>query len=355
MKDSIAEVLAITNSSRFTAYTQGVSVCLPTGVTINVKIEKTTKSLRPVGLRFSAFAFMTEVSAGDFRGFGFGEAPTKLVAFQKSIAEGVERALYKSLKGTPFGTLNSNGWAAHIDKERAFKSAVDELVERDAILVHWLSKTPMAEIKPATWPTWLTQWTQTELRLSPTFNQLRVLVSSMGYKPTITTVLMSGDAHAVLSHATAPSIEQALCKALAETCRIAQIAMEGTHTTSSAALATENESNETISPEDHAMYYALHEPLPHWIFGESINWVVARAQWMFGHKMFISSTVSTLDTKFYQITDGPLVVGYATSDLIQNLYFGRTQDAQARGLINVRRIEEVRHNEGLNLMPHCVP
>ncbi|MBI3557687.1 MAG: YcaO-like family protein [Deltaproteobacteria bacterium] len=174
MRESIAEIFAIAKSSRFTAYEQGVLVHLPTGENVTVKIERTTKSLRPVGLRFSTFAFVTEVSAGAARGFGYGEAPTQLIALQKSIAEGVERAIYKALKGTPHGTPNSNGWAAHINRERAVESAVDELAERDAVLVHWLRKIPMKEITPATWPIRIVRWTQTELFLSPKFNQLRV-------------------------------------------------------------------------------------------------------------------------------------------------------------------------------------
>jgi hypothetical protein len=355
MRDSIAEFFAIARSSRFTAYAQGVSARLPTGENVAVKIERTSKSLRPPGMRFSTFAFMTEVSAGDFRGVGFGEAPTQLVALQKSIAEGIERALYKSLKSTPFGTLNSNGWAAHISKERALESAVEELVERDAILVHWLGKLPMTEIAPATWPTWLTRWTQEELRLATTFNRLRVLVSSKGYKPTITTVLLNDTGHAVLSHATAASIEQALPKALAETCRIAQIAMEGINVESSATLAADADSSASPGPEDHAMYYAYHEPLPLWIFGKRVDWSISRAQWRTANKDFRVSILKSLAPKFHQIADGPIVVGYATSDLIQSLYFGRSRDAQAKGLINVRRMKELKHEGELNLMPHCVP
>ena len=227
MRDSVAEFFAIARSSRFTAYAQGVSMRLPTGENITVKIERTSKSLRPAGMRFSTFAFMTEVSAGTFRGVGFGEGTDTTRRASKKHRRGCRTRALQILKGTLFGTQNSNGWAAHTNRARAIESAVDELVERDAILVHWLGKIPMTEVAPPTWPSWLTRWTQGELRLSPTFTQLRILASSRGYKPTITTVLLSDTGHAVLSHATAASIEQALQKALTETCRIAQIAKEG--------------------------------------------------------------------------------------------------------------------------------
>lgn len=310
MRELLSEFFAIARSGRFTAYAQGVPVRLPTGETVTIKIERTTKSVRPVGLRFSPFAFMTEVSAGEFRGIGFGEASTQLVALQKSIAEGAERAIYKALKGTPYGSTNSNGWAAHIDRARATESAIDELVERDAVLVHWLRKIPMNEISSDTWPTWLTQWTKSELRLSPRFNQLRVLVSSHGYKPTVTTVLMDGQGYAVLSHATASTIDQALVKALAETCRIAQIAMEGAHVESSKALTSTESSVGAISPEDHAMFYAFHELLPSWLFGEPVEWKKAQTRWTQAQQQFMEATVKKLDPKFHQITHGPLVAAF---------------------------------------------
>ena len=331
MRESISEILAIARSGRFTAYTQGVPVRLPTGETVTVKIERTLKSLRPPGLRFSAFAFMTEVSAGDVLGVGFGEAPTNLVALQRSIAEGVERAIYKALKGTTHGSPNSNGWAAHINRTRAADSAVDELVERDAVLVHWLRKIPMRAVTPTSWPTWLSEWTRAELCLSPRFNQLRVLISSHGYKPTLTTVLTDKQGYAVLSHATAKTLDEAMSKALAETCRIAQIAIEGLHVESSKTLAGEADPKSTSSPEDHAMYYAFHEPLPPWLFGDGIDLGEARRTWNAAQSMFVTSVRAKIAPQFHQITDGPLVVGFATSDLIQGLYFGRTRMRESVG------------------------
>ena len=83
--------------------------------------------------------------AGDIQGPGYGEANSKLLAVQKSIAEGVERIIFKALRETPGGTLTSNGWAAHIDD--GCESAISELIERDAVLTHWLCKKPMTEVE----------------------------------------------------------------------------------------------------------------------------------------------------------------------------------------------------------------
>ena len=103
MRKFLSEISAIAHSGRFAPFADGVRVDLPSGKTVTVKIEQTSKSSRPVGLRFSRFAYMTEVSAGDVVGIGYGEAATEFVALQKSIAEGVERSLFKNLKNTPFG------------------------------------------------------------------------------------------------------------------------------------------------------------------------------------------------------------------------------------------------------------
>src|SRR5271168_2055704 len=94
----ISELRAIVNSGRFTAYTAGVPLTLPTGENVIVKVKHTVRSVRPPGLRFSKHAFITEVTAGEHLGVGFGESESQLVAIQKSIAEGVERSLFRAFK-----------------------------------------------------------------------------------------------------------------------------------------------------------------------------------------------------------------------------------------------------------------
>jgi hypothetical protein len=346
-----SDLRAIANSSHFTPYTDGVTVTLPNGETITVKLKRTFRSLRPVGLRLSKFAFITEVSAGDVIGVGYGEDNSKLLAVQKSIAEGVERVIFHSVKNTSHGTSNSNGWAAHVNREKAFASALDELLERDAVLVHWLCRQPMLEVKSESWPRWLLTWAAKELSQGSRFMTLRILVSSKGHLPTATTVLLDPDGFAVLSHATADNLDTAIYKALVETCRIAQMALENIAADSSLKLKNQNE---TISarPEDHAMFYAFHSKLPAWLFGEEISWLYAAGNWRFVREKFKKEN---LKPNFFQIASGPLVIGYATCDLTQGLYFGQTEVAQRRGLINLNRLEKVGLKESFNLMPHCVP
>jgi hypothetical protein len=351
MRQIVSELLAITESKKFTAYTAGVTVTLPTGESIFVKTQQTRRSVRPTGLRFSKYAFITDVTAGTHVARGFGEAPTRLLALQKSIAEAVERVTYRAMKGT-LNSKNSNGWAAHINSSKAFSAALDELLERDAVLVHWLCQKPMTEISPRSWPKWLTDWTQTELVQSPRFKFLRVLISTLGYLPTVTTVLCDEDDHAVLSHSIAPTLEDAVHKALAETCRIGQIAIEGTFNSSSRKLGDETTAEELLYPEDHAVFYAVHSKLPTWIFGPSSDWQEIGSKWMKARKNF---NPSILNANFNQIAAGPLAVGYCSSPKVQKLFFGHTRHAETNHLINFKRLREVGHVGPLNLMPHCVP
>lgn len=351
MREAISELFAIANSGKFTAYTEGVPMTLPTGESIVIKTQRTYQSKRPIGFRFSKYAFVTEVAAGEHRSTGFGEAPTQLLALQKSIAEGVERALFKALQGTPYATRNTNGWAAHLSHEKAFNAALEELLERDAVLVHWLCQKPMKELSPSSWPNWLDHWTKAELILSPRFNQLRILISDQGYLPTVTTIILDVEGYAILSHATASTLDEAVSKALAETCRIGQIGAEGNYAMSSALLA-KNSTDSTFHPEDHPMVYALHNRLPKWIFGPETTWNIERGSWKALRNKLNSSA---LNPKFHQIAKGPLAVGYCTSDQVQGLYFGRTLTAQSQGCINFHRLKELPHEGEINLMPHWVP
>lgn len=343
MREVFSELIAISNSKSFTPFAEGIRIDLSGGEQLVVKTKKTFSSPRPIGLRFSKYSFITEMQAGDHIGFGYGEAPTQLLALQKSIAEGVERAIYHAMKGSPLGTLNSNGWAAHLTPEHAFATSLEELIERDAVLVHWLSQRPMQEIPHDHWPKWLSQWARNELTLSPIFNRLRILVSSEGYLPTVTTVLMSPNGNGVASHATAKTLEQAVSKALAEACRIAQIAME--------SPLQKNFTGNTFSILEHINFYAFNEKLPDWLFGDHQSWSETEKHWKKARREFKSAK---LNAKFHQIVSGALTVGYATCDCLQGLFFGHTKDAERSGLINFDRLKSVGVEGVINLQPHLV-
>ncbi len=340
MKTFFAELSAKANSARFVAYTEGAQMRLASGELVEVKVASVEKSIRPQGLKFSKHAFAAEVNAGDFVGYGYGEAKTPILALQKSISEGVERVIYRKIKSAHPHISNSSGWACHLNSQLASASATSELLERDAVLVHWLTREPMTEINSLSWPTWLQLWTKNELSLSSSFNRLRILISTKGYVPTASVVIANSEGHGVSSHSTGMNLIEAIERALSEACRIAQIAME-----------FQNHLGTGSSIGKHIDHYAFKEVLPSWIYGNSVDWKTSEKQWEQKSDRF---DFRKLDIKFHQVASGHLSVGYATCDQLQGLYFGDTKDAQEKGLINFDRLKNVGAEGLVNFQPHWV-
>lgn len=77
--------------------------------------------------------------------YGYGESTRELFAYEKAIAELVEReAMF--LHGIQLGIKTTNGLAAHRFTFLAKQTAKIELQERDAFLRHWLTRTPLLKI-----------------------------------------------------------------------------------------------------------------------------------------------------------------------------------------------------------------
>jgi ribosomal protein S12 methylthiotransferase accessory factor YcaO len=70
---------------------------------------------------------------------GFGTSPSEDIAIIKAFMEAIER----SYLFTPANRLkNSSGLSAHVDPTKARESALNECLERDAFLCHFLTQTP---------------------------------------------------------------------------------------------------------------------------------------------------------------------------------------------------------------------
>ena len=344
METNLAELfIAVLSSRKFTKFFDGVEFALPDGKKTKIKIESYHKGTRLDGFRFSKFSFEAKaISDTGVEGYGFGEGENELLTFQKSIAEAVERVIYKSIK--PFYGLNSsNGWAAHLSEKKAKQSALNELLERDAILAHWLTKTPFLEIDPVTYPNWLKDWCANELSKSPDFNQLRLLLSNVGHLPVIQSVITNKEGFAFVSHGASKEIDTAIYRALAETCRIADTAneeYEGNDLDQATVHAT---------PWDHALAYTAKE-FPIWTFGKFIPYQNAKA-------MIEQNAVnlSNLAPEFKIYPCGDLFISHCESKKVQNLFFGRGDFALEKGLINLDRLRKVNSEFVLNPLPHCVP
>ena len=350
MKPSFKQLVSShLNSGRFLPLVRGCKVVLPTGEEASAKVVSLKRRISPIGLRVVPHAFRCTLQVGGILGVGFGESHSALLATQKAISEAFERAVLVRLRGTPWAGSTSSGWASHVDSVAARRSALGELLERDSILVHWLTQTPLHQVSLTDAPNWLRAFLKDELPLQSDFKGLKVLAGYLGHVPTATVVLEKASGGAVLSHAAGQTLEQATFSALIETCRIAQLSGEDQFVASAIRLSPTADEATRVLPEDHAMFYAHHEQLPDWFFGSGQGWRASDLAW----KTKVRGNQPPIPFEFHEVMSAPLVVGFCTSAEVQPLFFGRTDRAQKRGLINLKRLEAV-GGALVNLNPHCV-
>jgi len=343
MKEIFESIQTAQMSKKVAPFLKGVDVNVEKLGRLHFRAEAPIRIIRAQGYRFSPVSFMTKVIASNgVEASGFGEGSSDLITLQKSVVEGIERVIFSLMKRLDTSILSSNGWAAHGSVEKANRSALLELLERDAALTHWLTETALYEVDPATFPKQISDWAKTDLVFAPRFKRLRILVSSLGHIPSVTTVLCDPDGFAVLSHATANTLDAAISKALAETCRIAELS----------GVLSASSSGELSTPEDHAMAYTQSLPLPSFVFGKSESFSTLSLIWQ---KRMNSFSPKALKLKFLNISCGPLVIARATSPDVQDLFFGETVTAQKNEWINVHRLTEVKGFLKLNPLPHFVP
>lgn len=88
----------------------------------------------PFGKRINHFRVYFE----NMRGTGFGTDTSETVALLKAFSEAVERSVFWKLS-IGGSTITSSGYAAHSNFHLAATSARYELLERDAFMVMWIS------------------------------------------------------------------------------------------------------------------------------------------------------------------------------------------------------------------------
>jgi hypothetical protein len=350
-KPKWTEILAARiHAHRFSAFIGGKDIVLHNGETLNLKIQRVLKTPASKLYQVYPYGFITEMSGSGFTEHGCGEAAHPLIAIQKSVSEAVERCLFRHLKNSSSGTMTTNGWATHFSKAKAESAALLELLERDAALVHALREIPFLEIDHETFPKSLLSWENSEMRHTR-FSRLRVLLSTAGYFPTLSVVFMDSKGLGVIAHATAQNLPDALFRALAEAARLARIALSGGFLITSKNLFSTAGEVSSLGPSEQAVAYAHHRPLPSWMFGQNVDWKTARSRWSEHIRNYQKNPISY---EFISVAHEPLFSGYCKSDDVQDLFFGRTSDAERRGEINRKRLRIEKTEEALSTLPHFV-
>ena len=104
-----------------------------------------------------------------------------------------------------------------------------------------------------------------------------------------------------------------------------------------------------IGPLEHSVFYAFHEKIPSWIFGEKISINKIKKEWK---KKYNFKHEKTIQVKYHSIVEDGLYVGYCESGDLQNLYFGKTEKAISENKINFKRLGMSLKN--INNDPHFV-
>jgi hypothetical protein len=343
------EILAHFRSSRFLPFLQGVDVELPIGQRLRFKINRIASLGSRRLFQLYRYAYFTEMSAGTICEVGCGDADSELLAIQKSISEAVERCLFRTLKETSFGTQTSNGWAAHISRQLANKAALEELLERDSILVHSLKEIPFMEVDTLSFPIGLRLWIDREL-VRTHLSRLRILISTHGHVPSISVMFVDKRGFGVVAHAVGENPSQALKRALGEACRLGRLALGGRHFESSRYLFSNEKLVPLLGPSDQAVAYAYYRPFPEWMFGPVIRWNQVGQLW---RRHLTKFKLNPIAHSYTEVLKWPLSSGFCSSPDIQSLFFGRTCDADRRGELNKRRLK-LNEGESISDLPHFV-
>jgi hypothetical protein len=72
----------------------------------------------------------------------WGAAPSEDLALLKAFSEAIERSVFLNE-----GSVTSNGFAAHLTRSEARSNALNELIERDLFLCHFLTGTPFTALR----------------------------------------------------------------------------------------------------------------------------------------------------------------------------------------------------------------
>lgn len=307
------------------------------------------ESVRPIGFRFRSYSFNI---AGKINGKDIlvtGEADTQDLAITKAVAEFIERCvLIESSENQP-EIKTSNGWAAHTDAESAQENAIRELVERDAVLRHWYTRTPFDVISLKSLPAYIQHWAKSELSRSE-FPELKILVSHLGHGPSVSAILMNKDGYGVTGHCSKESLIDAIEGAIEESCRMAQHYLLKTYLCDTEKLKAGETTK--VATGSHGVYYAHQEPLPSWIFGKNIDLQSGIKFWSLKNSD-LKQCKSAF--KLTMARSNPLFVFQAQYDSAIELSWGLANFDSLANRLNGKMKKDLILESKLNLKPHIIP
>jgi YcaO cyclodehydratase, ATP-ad Mg2+-binding len=299
---------------------------------------------RPIGFRFSKF--ITDIAAVlDGREIVVcGESFDHDNGMDKAISELIERSALL-VCGPQYFAETSNGWAAHPKRDQARTNAILELVERDAVLAQWYSRTPFRQLPTDQLPSSIRDWARSELSKSE-FPILKILISTQGLGPSVTCLLQNSKGLGVSAHSTRATLDDSIESAIAEACRAAHLSIRRAHWKDT--LKLKDGAPGIVDPSAHALYYAYHEPFPSWMFGATERHDSASSEWC----TRIKSCLESDDFVFQSVMTTPTNVGFARHPSALTLHWQATKVNLVLQENGIKRLNL--KPETINEKPHIV-
>lgn len=219
----------------------GMEIC-------DVKIKNGFKD--PVKYRIQVIADFPDIG----RLGGYGEGEIEILAYEKAICELFERELMKrsALYG---GKTTSNGVAAHRFLYLAKHAARDELIERDAFLRHWLTKTSFTRVET---PTFLKRYSKP---IHESGHELIHATTHLGAKKTAIAIIINRKSGGFLIGS---ALKANLSEGLHKATREAFYSLIADFETSSDTVDWN-----TPSFTNHRQYWYHHNEIPSWLLNSN--------------------------------------------------------------------------------------
>lgn len=278
---------------------------------------------------------------------GFGSAATRELAMVKATHELAERYVCRKVCANDPTTHSSNGFAAHIDRYEAAKTARQELIERDLLLSLWLSKRPPFWLTtfsdlPKSHQVWLSgvveQFYQKDLSVQ--FGILGKVGADIGVIAVLRPVKEQSERFGfVIACSVKDSLYHAIESCVIDLCRIATMIDTRSSAGGQSVFKCDFTEEHLIQPKDHIEYY---------LNPSRVN----NAEWFFENSApILELPAPQVNFTFYpfQLEGGwPVYVVRATASDIQQYFAGKTVDVH----LNHTRLRSVFNSSSINLDPH---
>jgi YcaO cyclodehydratase, ATP-ad Mg2+-binding len=270
-------------------------------------------------------SFLATVRGLGFEATGIGSSDIAAMAIQKAISEAYERLVFKLLRGNlNLGT--SNGMAAHPNIRAAQRNAAAELLERDALIVQWLTKTPLQNVINLPGREWQNL---VDRSLAGTSFTLRNILSSTCGEISTLTLLVENKAAgvALVSHGSGGTSHHALRRTLVELERLVAVIHE--------ILPLKPDFENVGEP---LMQNAIFTPQrlldSSWMLGEDIPLSELNKTWRSSGGKFFK------EIEFQLLASGDISVCRASSAHLQDYFGSDTEKALQSHQLNWSRLEK---------------